>query len=79
MGSQDSTRYCSLRGLLKVSRTLKKYTKRTKEEDARHHEFNKRRREEELKLLEKEVKESWKDGEDLDEDSYRGCRDYHNQ
>jgi len=69
MGSQDSARYCSLRGLLKVSRTLKKYTKRTKEDEARSHEFNKRRREEELKLLEKQVKE------DLDADSYRGCRD----
>ena len=70
MGSQDSARYCTLRGLLKVSRTLKKYTKRTKEEEARSHEFNKRRREEELKLLEKEVKE------EFDEDSYCGCRDY---
>ena len=69
MGSKDSARYCSLRGLLKMSRTLKKYTKRTKEEEARHHEFNKRRREEELKLLEKEVKE------EFDADSYSGCRD----
>lgn len=70
MGSQDKTRYCTLRGLLKVSRTLKKYTKRRTEDEARSHEFNKRRREEELKLLEKEVKE------ELDDEScYSGCRD----
>lgn len=64
MGSQDSTRYCSLRRLLKMTRTFKKFSKRNTEEETRHHEYKKKKREEEQALLRQELSQELKEKDD---------------